>query len=106
LTLGGGLVRGTLLGDEVSLFTEEAIEKRPSSVATLVHVIAVHEERAGEWWHFFAIFHLKSVLHDLDNRHGVARTTGTLIDVITHEVDTFDLSQVERVGKFLVRNLT
>lgn len=55
--------------------------------------------------HFFAIFHLESVLHDLDNGHGVAGTTGTLVDVVTHEVDTLDVSQVKALGEFLIRDL-
>jgi len=106
LALGGSLVRSALLSDKVTLLTEEAVEKWPTSVASLVEVVAVHQEGARKLGHFFAIFHLESVLHDLDNRHCVARTTGTLVDVIAHKVDTLDVSQVKALGKFLIRDLT
>jgi hypothetical protein len=44
-------------------------------------------------------------LHDLDNRHGVARATSSLVDVVTHKVDTLDVSQVKALRKFLIRDL-
>lgn len=44
-------------------------------------------------------------MHDLDNGHGVAGATGTLVDVVTHEVDTLDVSQVKALGEFLIRDL-
>ena len=67
----------------------------PSSIASLIHIVASHEELWGKDWLILSVLKLESHFGDLGEGNGVARSTVTLISVLTGEVNTIYVSPVK-----------
>lgn len=92
-------IRCTVLGDQVCVLSEETMEERPTTITSLVHIVTGHEMLCGELWHVLTIFDLETVLSDLREGDGVARSTVALISVLVHEVVATDVTPVEVLGQ-------
>jgi len=75
------------------------MEERPTTITSLVHIVTGHEMLCGELWHVLTIFDLETVLSDLREGDGVARSTVALISVLVHEVVATDVTPVEVLGQ-------
>ena len=71
------------------------MEERPSTIASLIHIVAGHEELRREDWHILSILELQSHLSDLSKRNSVAGTTVALISMLACEIYSLDVSPVK-----------
>jgi len=65
VALGLRFVRSALLGDHVSIFSQESVEERPAAITAFVEIVAHHEVLWGKNWHLLSIALLKSRLNYL-----------------------------------------
>ena len=60
LSLGLTEVWGTSLINHMSVFSKISMEERPTTITTLIHVVACHKILRGEDWEILTILSLKS----------------------------------------------
>lgn len=60
MSLGLGLVRGTLFAHKVSILGEVAMEEGPSTITPLIHIVALHEVLWRKYWNLLSVLKLKS----------------------------------------------
>lgn len=105
IALGGHFVWGTLFTDNVSTFGQEYVKVRPSSIATLVHVVASHQHLWGQDWWLFSILKLESSLHHLGKRNSVARPTSRLISVLASKIKSINISEVIGIWNLIILDI-
>lgn len=95
VALGLTHIRCTVLGDKVSVLSEESVEEWPSTIATLIHIVTRHQVLGRQFWHFFTILNLKSIFSDLGERDSVAGATVTLISMLIHKIIATNVSPIK-----------
>jgi hypothetical protein len=81
------------------------MEMRPAPCTALIEEVAVEQELRGELMRFSSVFYLELAFHGLSERNGVAGPTGTLVSHFASEVESIDVSQVEGLWDFGIRNV-
>ena len=81
------------------------MEKRPASVAALVHVVALHEVLRRQLRHLLTILELEPRLNDLREADSVARAARPLIPNRAHEVEAVNISEVIALRQLIVRDV-
>lgn len=79
-----------------------AVEERPTTIATFIHVVASHQELWREQWNLLSVLELQSLLGNLGETHSVAGTAVALVSVFVGEINTTDSSPVEVGWKLAV----
>jgi len=105
VALSYSFIRSAFFGDEMALLTKVSMEEWPASITTFVHIVASHEEL---WWkkrHLFTVFELESLLGNLSERNGVARSTMALVSVLVGEIVATNASPVKVLRQLIIRNL-
>ena len=88
----------------MSTFSHVAVEMRPATIASFVHVVASHQELRTHHRHVFPVLDLQSVLSDLGERHGVTASAMALITMFACEIIATNVSPIEVVWYLVVGN--
>jgi hypothetical protein len=81
------------------------VEEWPSTVASLVHIVAGHQELRRKKRNFLSSCKLEPLFSDLGETDGVARATVTLVSVFVGEIDALDVPPVEVLWQLSVWDL-
>lgn len=58
LSFSDAFVWSALLRNQISIFCKVCMEQWPSTIATLIHIIALHEMLRWKYWNFSTVFKL------------------------------------------------
>ena len=99
------LIWSALFCNHSTVFSQISVKERPSSIATFIHIVTLHQLLWTHLWNLFSIFHFKSRFNNLSERYSIAWPTTALISNFTKEIIPFDISEIVIFWNNFIRNV-
>ena len=93
-TFGFSKIRSACLINQMAVFSEISMEERPSTITSLVHIVACHKVLWGKFRNILAILELKSRFNNLGEWDCVARSAWALVTDWACEVKSFEVCEI------------